>query len=200
MTGCHGCVLCRLRERGGLTWAEQLRSPKRLHIEAEAALGLMLARRVVERKPGFPFLGPVRVKGNLLSLLHPWPHDRTRCLARQLILTHDCPMRREQQWPTIIPPEPGARGMSPAVFSPVGPPLEAPTIDPETEDRRSYSWLARWTERVAQAVARENPWGLLGLHPDGRWVLYGCSSPQPIQECATYSVRVWLVQAVGPAA
>jgi hypothetical protein len=31
-----------------------------------------------------------------------------RCLARQLINTHDCPLRRERQWPTIVTPvDPG---------------------------------------------------------------------------------------------
>lgn len=105
MTGfrCQGCVLCRLRDVGQLTWAEQLRSPRRLHLEAEAALGVMLARRVLHSKPTRLVDGTLNLGWSLLNRRR--PHDRTRCLARQVLHTHDCPMRQQRQWPAIITPD-----------------------------------------------------------------------------------------------
>jgi hypothetical protein len=112
MSGHEGCAVCRARDAGRLTWFQQLMSPRRLHIEAEAALGLNLARRVLHSKSGFPFRSLSGMQETLReTLFRPLKRsNRTRCIAQQVLHTHDCPLRRERQWPTIVTPTDPGRG------------------------------------------------------------------------------------------
>lgn len=79
-------------------------------------------------------------------------------------------------------------------FMPVGPTIEAPPCETH-EYRDTESWIARWEATLHDLVGEHDPWGFVGMRPDGDVELFEASQAG-VRRCAEWAVTVRLLQPV----